>query len=74
MNQTVGFGVAAVAVFFQVLIYCGIAFVIWKFYQMLSRIGDDLAAIRTLLRHRLGVPGEGVEPGLNLELPPETNE
>ena len=46
------------------LIYIVIGFVVWKFYQMISKIGDDLAEIKTLLEHRAG------KPGVDLEIPP----
>jgi hypothetical protein len=63
MASTVGFGVAAFAVLFQVVIYCAIAFVIWKFYQIISKIGEDVAAIKAALGHDTG------EPSLDLEIP-----
>ena len=47
----------------QLAIYCVIAFVIWKFYQMISRIGEDISAIRKHLQRRDG------EPDLDLEIP-----
>ncbi|MGA3023135.1 MAG: hypothetical protein ABSF98_00045 [Bryobacteraceae bacterium] len=58
-----GLGFAAFAMFMQVAIYCAIAFVIWKFYQMISRIGEDVAAIRKQLQRRAG------EPDFDLEIP-----
>jgi hypothetical protein len=63
MPQSVGFGVAAFAMLIQLAIYCVIAFVVWKFYQMISRIGEDLSAIRKQLQRR------GGEPDLDLEIP-----
>ena len=46
------------------LIYIVIGFVVWKFYQMISKISDDLAEIKTLLERREGTPG------VDLEIPP----
>jgi len=48
------------------LIYIVIGFVVWKFYQMISKISDDLAEIKTLLERR------EVTPALDLELPPNS--
>jgi hypothetical protein len=46
------------------LIYIVIGFVVWKFYQMISKISDDLAEIKTLLGRREGTPA------VDLETPP----
>jgi hypothetical protein len=59
----VGIGFAALATLIQVAIYCVIAFVVWKFYQMISKIGEDIAAIRKHLQRG------GGGPGLDLEIP-----
>ncbi len=60
--------------FIQLAIYCAIAFVIWKFYQMISKITDDVAAIRKHLKPP-SVPGAAadisLDPDLDLELPPD---
>jgi len=60
---SVGAGFAAFAILIQVAIYGAIAFVIWKFYQMISRIGEDIAAIRKRLQ------GRGGGPDLDLDIP-----
>jgi hypothetical protein len=40
-------GVQELLMFLPVIGFCGIiCFCVWKFYQMLSRINDNLAAIR----------------------------
>jgi hypothetical protein len=46
------------------LTYIVIGFVVWKFYQMISKISDDLAEIKTLLERREGTLG------VDLEIPP----
>jgi hypothetical protein len=46
------------------LIYIVIGFVVWKFYQMISKISDDLSEIKTLLERREGTLG------VDLEIPP----
>ena len=63
--QTAGFGFVAFSVLLQFVIYCLIAFVIWRFYQMVSRIAEDIAAIKAALQRRRG------DPGFDLELPPD---
>jgi hypothetical protein len=63
MATSVGFGFAALALFFQLAIYCLIGFVVWKFYQMISRITEDVSAIKAALQRRNG------EAGLDLEIP-----
>jgi len=50
---------------FTILIYCLIGFVIWRFYQMISRMADDLTAIRKSLQ------GGKSEPEFDLGLPPD---
>ena len=47
------------------LIYVVIGFVVWKFYQMISKISDDLSEIKTLLERRDG------SPALEVEIPPD---
>lgn len=51
------------AMLIQLLIYCAIAFVIWKFYQMISRIAEDVSAIRKQLPPRTG------DPDFDFEIP-----
>jgi hypothetical protein len=63
MAQSAGFGLTIFAMLFQLAIYCAIAFVIWKFYQMISKISEDISAIRTMLKRHSG------DPDLGLELP-----
>ena len=67
--QSVGFGVAAFAVLFQMLVYCAIAFVIWKFYQMIAKIGEDVAAIRAIVKRQAGVADHDLD--LDFEIPPD---
>jgi hypothetical protein len=62
MAQT-GFPFALFVV--PLLIYIVIGFVVWKFYQMISKISDDLAEIKTLLERRDGTPA------LEVEIPPD---
>lgn len=58
MAQT-GFPFALFVV--PLLIYIVIGFVVWKFYQMISKISDDLAEIKTLLERREGATALEVE-------------
>jgi hypothetical protein len=60
---TTDFGFAPIGLVFQFVIYCVLGFVVWKFYQMISRISEDLSSVKELLQRRNG------EPGLDLELP-----
>jgi len=34
-----------------------LAFIFWKFYEALARLGNELAEIKVLLRDRLNPPG-----------------
>ena len=65
---SVGFGLAMMATLIQLAIYCAIAFVIWKFYQMISKIGEDIAAIRKHLKPP-SIPGAEPDFDVDLELP-----
>jgi hypothetical protein len=65
MVQSASFGFVALGLFIQLAIYCVIAFVVWKFYQMISRITEDVSAIRKQLQRR------GGEAGFDLEIPPD---
>jgi type II secretory pathway component PulJ len=63
MGQSTTFGFVALGLFIQLAIYCLIALVVWRFYQMISRITEDVSAIRKQLKRRSG------EPDLDLEIP-----
>jgi hypothetical protein len=69
MSQSVGFGFAAFAMLFELAIYCAIAFVIWKFYQMISRIADDITAIKAILKRDSSAVDHDVD--LDLSIPPD---
>ena len=68
MAQSAGYGFAALAILIQLAIYCAIAFVIWKFYQMISKMSEDIAAIRAAVQRHVGEP-ELLDP--DFQLPPD---
>jgi len=52
---------------FTFLLYSAVAFVFWKFYETISKIGKDVAEIKTILRKkRLDALG-----GTAAEIPPD---
>jgi hypothetical protein len=53
----------AVPLIFTIVVYTAIGYVVWKFYQIMTRMADDLAAIRKALQR-----GQ-TEPGLDTETP-----
>jgi len=65
MAPSAGFGFVALGLLIQLAVYCVIGLVVWKFYQMISRIVEDVSAIKELLGRRAG------EPGLDLGIPPD---
>jgi len=67
MSPGLGFGFTIFSMLLPLAIYCGIAFVAWKFYQMIAKIGEDVAAIRRELKRRPADP----DLDLDLELPPD---
>jgi len=52
------YGFAAFAMLFQIAIYAGIAYVIWKFYQLLTKISEDIAAIKIAMRGQASPAGQ----------------
>ena len=48
----VGFPMIALVLFFYGLMFFVIFFVIWKFYQILSKINDNIAGIRQALERK----------------------
>ena len=46
---------------FTIVVYCLIGYVVWKFYQIMTRMADDLAAIRKALKRGSAEPGSGIE-------------
>jgi len=48
---------------FTIVVYTAIGYVVWKFYQIMTRMADDLAAIRKTLQRGSS------EPGPDLEIP-----
>ena len=48
--------------FFVLLLYAAGAWVVWKFYTAIARIGEELSEIKTVLRLRLPPPASPADP------------
>jgi hypothetical protein len=46
---------------FTIVVYTAIGYVVWKFYQIMTRMADDLAAIRKTLQRGSPEPSPGME-------------
>ena len=46
---------------FTVVVYSLIGYVVWKFYQIMTRMADDLTAIRKTLQRGQTEPGRDTE-------------
>ena len=51
----------AVPIVFTIVVYTAIGYVVWKFYQIMTRMADDLTAIRKALRRGSSEQGPGPE-------------
>jgi hypothetical protein len=49
--QTIGF--PELAVFLGIAVYGIVLWILWKFYQAIARIGEELGEIKTILQQRL---------------------
>jgi hypothetical protein len=50
--QTIGFP-AVLALFFAIAVYGIVLWILWKFYQAIARIGEELGEIKTILQQRV---------------------
>jgi hypothetical protein len=51
-----GFAEFAVPMLFAIATYGVVLWILWKFYGVLARIGEELGAIKTVLQQRLPPP------------------
>jgi len=51
----------AIPFVFTIVLYTAIGYVIWKFYQIMTRMADDLAAIRKALQRGPAEPPPDTE-------------
>jgi hypothetical protein len=49
-------GFPELAIFLGIAVYGIVLWIIWKFYGVLARIGEELGAIKTVLQQRLPPP------------------
>ena len=50
--QTIGFP-AVLALFLAIVVYGIVLWILWKFYQAIARIGEELGEIKTILQQRV---------------------